>query len=285
MIDSNQNAHGLINPGTRLVSREKHQPAEARKTALRDLQNANTMVALQTANRGPTLDSFKVSGTKRSTPEFPMGPPCRQSPSSNGTNGNFVYMRRKSEQEGEKINTFGNLDNNGGCPQSRQFSHGIQETPRQQIPVQGPKGFSAFAHIPGASLNPYPSGGPSLPVSLGKPVDALPVRELNHPAGSPAVIPLDSQKEDDQHFMERFHRLQAFLKSYDNSSHEEYTQMLRALTSAGRSKHAVELEKRAIHLLLEEKKELERMKVLNVLGKATPKDNASPSATPASSGK
>nr|CAD1821567.1 unnamed protein product [Ananas comosus var. bracteatus] len=64
-----------------------------------------------------------------------------------------------------------------------------------------------------------------------------------------------------------------FLKNCDQSSQEDYIRMLRSLSAAGRSKHAVELEKRAIQLLLEEGKELHRMKVLNVLGKASPKDH------------
>ncbi|KAJ3707185.1 hypothetical protein LUZ61_010890 [Rhynchospora tenuis] len=75
-----------------------------------------------------------------------------------------------------------------------------------------------------------------------------------------------------QDWKERFIRLQAFLKSCDQSNQEDYLRMLRSLSAVGRSKHAIELEKRAIHLLLEEGKELHRMKVLNVLGKGVPYD-------------
>ncbi|KAJ1702721.1 hypothetical protein LUZ63_002500 [Rhynchospora breviuscula] len=75
-----------------------------------------------------------------------------------------------------------------------------------------------------------------------------------------------------QDWKERFIRLQAFLKSCDQSNQEDYIRMLRSLSAVGRSKHAIELEKRAIHLLLEEGKELHRMKVLNVLGKGASSD-------------
>uniref|UniRef100_A0A0A9DPE0 Uncharacterized protein n=1 Tax=Arundo donax TaxID=35708 RepID=A0A0A9DPE0_ARUDO len=48
--------------------------------------------------------------------------------------------------------------------------------------------------------------------------------------------------------------------------------MLRSLSSVGRSKHAIELEKRAANLLVKEGKELQKMKVLNVLGRLVPND-------------
>ncbi|KAF8700636.1 hypothetical protein HU200_033981 [Digitaria exilis] len=70
----------------------------------------------------------------------------------------------------------------------------------------------------------------------------------------------------------RFLRLQAFLRDNEQSGQEEYICMLRSLSSLGRSKHAIELEKRAANLLIEEGKELQKMKVLNVLGKLSPTD-------------
>lgn len=66
---------------------------------------------------------------------------------------------------------------------------------------------------------------------------------------------------------DRFLRLQAFLRNNEQSGQEEYMRMLRSLSSAGRSKHAIELEKRAANLLIEEGKELQKMKTLNILGK------------------
>ncbi|XP_078448410.1 uncharacterized protein LOC144716986 [Wolffia australiana] len=68
------------------------------------------------------------------------------------------------------------------------------------------------------------------------------------------------------YWKERFLMLQKFLNQCDQSDQEEYIQTLRSASAAVRSKHAVDLEKRAIHLLLEEGKELSRMKMLNILG-------------------
>ncbi|XP_020247775.1 uncharacterized protein LOC109825341 [Asparagus officinalis] len=66
-----------------------------------------------------------------------------------------------------------------------------------------------------------------------------------------------------------------FLKSCDQSNHEDYIHKLISLSAAERSRHAYELEKRAIHLTLEEGKELHRVRVLNVLNKASPDRRAS----------
>ncbi|RLN33215.1 uncharacterized protein C2845_PM03G05430 [Panicum miliaceum] len=79
-------------------------------------------------------------------------------------------------------------------------------------------------------------------------------------------------RSNNQDRSDRFHRLQAFLRNNEQSGQEEYIRMLRSLSSVGRSKHAIELEKRAANLLIEEGKELQKMKVLNVLGKLSPTD-------------
>ncbi|XP_078163396.1 uncharacterized protein LOC144558420 isoform X2 [Carex rostrata] len=89
---------------------------------------------------------------------------------------------------------------------------------------------------------------------------------------SEATKSVSSSLTASQDWKERFIRLQAYLKNCDQSNQEDYIRMLRSLSAGGRSKHAVDLEKRAIHLLLEEGKELHRMKVLNVLGKGAPSD-------------
>ncbi|CAN6175228.1 unnamed protein product [Urochloa humidicola] len=79
-------------------------------------------------------------------------------------------------------------------------------------------------------------------------------------------------RSSNQDRSERFLRLQAFLRNNEQSGQEEYIRMLQSLSPVGRSKHAIELEKRASNLLIEEGKELQKMKVLNVLGKLSPTD-------------
>uniref|UniRef100_A0A0D9VFK2 Uncharacterized protein n=1 Tax=Leersia perrieri TaxID=77586 RepID=A0A0D9VFK2_9ORYZ len=81
-----------------------------------------------------------------------------------------------------------------------------------------------------------------------------------------------SSGSSNQDWKERFIKLQAFLRSNEQSGQEEYIRMLRSLSSVGRSKHAIELENRAVKLLIEEGKELQKMKVLNVLNKLSPAD-------------
>ncbi|KAL5206136.1 hypothetical protein ABZP36_034345 [Zizania latifolia] len=92
-------------------------------------------------------------------------------------------------------------------------------------------------------------------------------------AATAAHYPADPQRSNNQDWKERFIRLQAFLRNNEQSGQEEYIHMLRSLSSVGRSKHAIELENRAVKLLIEEGKELQKMKVLNVLGKISPNDS------------
>ncbi|XP_037443014.1 transcriptional regulatory protein AlgP-like [Triticum dicoccoides] len=87
--------------------------------------------------------------------------------------------------------------------------------------------------------------------------------------------PANPQRSGDPDWKARFLRLQAFLRNNEQSGQEEYIRMLQSLSSAGRSKHAIELEKRAVNLLIEEGKELQKMKALNVLGKLPPTDHPS----------
>ncbi|KAJ1290693.1 hypothetical protein BS78_02G265200 [Paspalum vaginatum] len=60
------------------------------------------------------------------------------------------------------------------------------------------------------------------------------------------------RRSSNQDWSDRFLRLQAFLRNNEQSGQEEYISMLRSLSSTGRSKHAIELEKRAANLLIEE---------------------------------
>lgn len=82
----------------------------------------------------------------------------------------------------------------------------------------------------------------------------------------------DPPRSSNQDWSDRFIRLQAFLRNNEQSGQEEYIRMLRSLSAVGRTKHAIELEKRAANLLVEEGKELQKMKVLNLLGKLLPVD-------------
>ena len=104
-------------------------------------------------------------------------------------------------------------------------------------------------------------------------INELPIASANEPPVAPsATVQGDIHRSGNQnpYWSERYDRLQTYLENCDRSPQEGYMRMLRSLSAAGRSMHAIELEKRAIHLLVEEGKELQRMKVLNVLGKVSP---------------
>ncbi|KAJ0763982.1 hypothetical protein HanPI659440_Chr08g0287051 [Helianthus annuus] len=86
----------------------------------------------------------------------------------------------------------------------------------------------------------------------------------NQTASKPYVSRL--KESNDEQWAERFIRLQNFIKQCDGSDHREHTQLLVRLSPSELCKHAVELEKRAIQLTIEEGKEMERMQALNILG-------------------
>ncbi|KAI3730265.1 hypothetical protein L1987_61434 [Smallanthus sonchifolius] len=75
------------------------------------------------------------------------------------------------------------------------------------------------------------------------------------------------KESNEEQRVDRFIRLQNFIKQCDGSDHRENIQLLLRLSPLVLSKHAVELEKRAIQLTIEEGKEMQRMQALNILGK------------------
>ncbi len=94
-----------------------------------------------------------------------------------------------------------------------------------------------------------------------------PVESNYHPIGS--ASPSDGPRGmKNLLWEERYQRLQMLLKKLDESDQEEYVQMPWSLSSVELSRHAIELEKRSIQLSLEEAKEVNRVAMLNVLGKS-----------------
>lgn len=138
-------------------------------------------------------------------------------------------------------------------------------------PIHGlPSPASECYRAPSRSpFHPEPKGPPAV-VSVQPDIQTIPIR-----------VPSQSgtQRPRDQHWKERFGHLQMFLKACDQSNQEEYIQRmltalnllmlilihmltsriisdnmleLRSLSSSGRSRHAYELERKAIQLTLEE---------------------------------
>ncbi|KAL5706172.1 hypothetical protein ACHQM5_024376 [Ranunculus cassubicifolius] len=88
-----------------------------------------------------------------------------------------------------------------------------------------------------------------------KPPNEMLSVESNRETNTDEVSHLRSlQRSSDQHWNERFFQLQTLLTSIDHAKNQENIKRLQSLTPAVRSKHGVDLEKRAIQLLLEEGK-------------------------------
>ncbi|KAI4375790.1 hypothetical protein MLD38_013616 [Melastoma candidum] len=204
-------------------------------------------------DRIPTAEATKVTAAKVSSLDSPCLP-HNQSPSSSPANNHLVYVRRRLETEAGKAS---NLDSSRVNPHHQAPS---PEDPKLVSHSKEPK-------------NPPPPNPVSTTGSIGKPStsghgmsnseSASP--ETDNGRGSVAS-PIKRMKVS--HWEERFHHLQQLLWTLDQSDRKDYLQRLRSLSSAELSRHAVELEKRSMQLSLEEAKEMQRVRMLNVLGKS-----------------
>ncbi|WKA10296.1 hypothetical protein VitviT2T_027872 [Vitis vinifera] len=281
MINSKLNSNRLGDNGSGLPTYHKQPPLAIKKIPLRDVQNDNrSLLHSHTESEGGSIaDAIKTSGTKRLTPDCPQSPPCHQFFSSNGANDHLVYARRRFESELGKRRILDLPNKNADNLHSTQFCQNMQQIPQQQTQMKDRNAYCApaFAPIPLASLVTFAFGEPSVPLSMGKPSNELLDVESNYlKVTSEVPHSVHSKETDDQQRKERFLRLQKVLKQCDEFDQNDYIQMLRSFSPSELSRHAIELEKRAIQLTVEEGKEIQRMKELNILGKSVPKNNPSP---------
>ncbi|KAG9443116.1 hypothetical protein H6P81_018970 [Aristolochia fimbriata] len=288
MIEPKCGEYGLGKCGTTIPTNKLPQ-LQPKKMALRDVQNETRSFVTRLPllknyppkEREPSIEIFKASGIKRSKADYPVGPSSLQvpsnsyekrprqeypvastgpqSPSSHSKSGQLVYVRRKTELEQSK---------SMGLPQP---AH--QDPQQQEYQKQVPRApcMPVFAPIPSSSLTTFPQGGPSVPSSIGKPAGVVPAGVMASyamTAGQSSSMD-KSQNKSNRHWKERYEDLQKYLKSCDESSREEYIQMLRSLSAAERSQHAIELEKRAIHLSFVEAREFQMVMALNIMDKST----------------
>lgn len=277
MINSEVKSNVQCNSGTVTPPDQKHSPL-VRKIALRDVQNDNRSLIhnhpkVSTFLEGiPIASAIKISGTKRLTPEKP---PLYPSLPENGVDDHLVHTRRKFESEPGK----GRIqDHTVNClqPTSKYSCHKQQELTQQQTQMRESKMYCAPVVRSNqiASMSTFPRGVPSVPISLGKHENGLPFAESDYlTVKLEACESIDSMAIDDQQRIGRFLHLQKFLKQCDESSNRDYIQMLLNMSTAERSSHAVELEKRAIQLTVEEGIQMNRMKALNIFGKSGPTNN------------
>lgn len=222
-----------------------------------------------------TLDS-KVSEYGLCNPESssPSTVSVKKTPMTDLQSGNrkdlhLVYVRRKSGAESGKSNTYGGISTtNSNSSHSRQVAN-PEETNRSKNQIEEPNVscFPAFSLLPNAPLT-ISSEKASVLLSVGKSGMMLLPLEFNHNPVASATPLLNSPKESKKlHWEERYFQLQMLLNRLDQSSRDDYVQMLRSLSSVELSRLAVELEKKSIQLSLEEAKEMQRLALLNLFGK------------------
>lgn len=296
MINSKLNSNRLGDNSSGLPSYHKQPPVAIKKIPLRDVQNdSRSLLHIHTEPDGvSTTDAIKLSGTKRFTPDCPQSPPSHQFFSSNGANDHVVYARRRFESELGERRILDQINKNADNLHSTQFCHNMQEIPQQQPQMKDHNVYCApaFAPIPLASLMTFAFGEPSVPLSNGKPGNSLPDVESYYRKVTSEVPRLGHSKEtDDQWKKERFLHLQKLLKHCDEFDQNDYIQsnssdsnrtcsklcntllflilkvlnlcfvlcvllVLRSFSPIELSRHAIELEKRAIQLTVEEGKNM-----------------------------
>ncbi|XP_075082123.1 uncharacterized protein LOC107771183 isoform X2 [Nicotiana tabacum] len=287
MINSEPLRSGVTNSGAVGPTFDKQLPGVTRKTALRDVQNQKSSLISNHQENSlflgarPIADPTRVCGTKRLTPERPSNTNSNMSLSSNGMNEHILNVRRRFDLELGKGRIQNSVD---------KFVEGTQASKppcqlQREIPQkQNQQREGSSGHPPVAMPNhmtpmmTYSRGGPSIPNSLGKAANSAHAAQIDSSKFSPEPVHTLDIKVEDQQLTEHFIRLQKFLKQCDESNRTDYIQMLLHLSPAELSRHAVDLEKRAIQLTIEEGKEMQRVKALNVLGKSTLFSNLSQTA-------
>ncbi|KAJ6849513.1 sporozoite surface protein 2-like [Iris pallida] len=178
----------LVNGGTSMATGDKQQPISGKNSETRDLpsETVNT-VPTATGNspllRGGTVsDSIKVSGTKRQQTSYPSSPAHSQPPSTTGTNGHLVYVRRKLETEsGKEDGSHSTLGKKfiGSCSSDPKSQLRLEQDVLTSLPVS--------TSVPSVSLN-MSSGGPAPAYPPGKFLAGLPVPAPNY-STVPTTIP------------------------------------------------------------------------------------------------
>ncbi|KAL8092184.1 hypothetical protein AgCh_034471 [Apium graveolens] len=233
-------------------------PLSTKKTALRDLQNDNGRVVPKSVGSSALLmetessvEAVKLSGTKRAPLESLLSS-RHQSPGGNAANGHLVYVRRKAETEPGKCSSDDSTSISADHSQSKQNSHQNEHVKehlqKKESDILVPEALN-FDKSSSECVSKAPAG----PLPLSMPGNTFPSTVSKNLQVRSSQPSLDFQKRTKiQHWEERYYRLQNLLKHLDNSSQEGYVQMLRSLSSAELSRHALELEKRSIQLSLTE---------------------------------
>ncbi|XP_060168722.1 uncharacterized protein LOC132599392 isoform X2 [Lycium barbarum] len=274
-VDSKSSDHGQANA----KSGPKHDkqllvPVAIMGPAIQD-SRSESVVAASKSIESPLFPETNnmdnkvsnITGSKRPTPECLVNPLSRCSTNNSGS-GHLVYVRRRPEGELSKTAASNNQSGVTDYPQLKKLSQHDEKTQTEVQMKEARHYIPEVSPISGTSSRCSLSMKPSVPPSTGESNNNLAsVNVSNHQVTSTRLL-LDNQKKVNfKLWEERYFQLQNLLHKLEQSKQEDYVQMLRSLSSVDLSKHAVELEKRSMRLALEEAKEVQRVRGLDVLGK------------------
>lgn len=275
-VDSKSSDHGQTNAKSGLPKHDKQLlvPVTIVGPTLQDSQGENMVAASKSIESTlfPEANNMankvsNITGSKRPTPECLVNPLNRCSTNNSGS-GHLVYVRRRPEGELSKTAANNNQSSVTDNPQLKKLSQPDEKT---QAEVQMKDARYYIPEVSSISWTPSRcslSTKPSVPPTTGESNNNLAsVNVSNHQVTSTRLLSDNPKKVNFKHWEERYFQLQNLLQKLEQSKQEDYVQMLRSLSSVGLSNHAVELEKRSIRLALEEAKEAQRVRALDILGK------------------
>ncbi|XP_008464851.1 uncharacterized protein LOC103502625 isoform X1 [Cucumis melo] len=247
MIDSKLNSGGMSSCETNLcVYQSKQSPIAQKKVALRDVQNDNRSIIYNYPETscslgGKLMNGSKLSGSKRSNPTCSPSSAIHQSFKGIGVNEHNVYANGEVDVKPGKKRASG-----GSTSCAPAFSSFLATSPMAFSPVRS--SFPIFTEKPGNFLAVT---GSNL---------------LGIPPGLEILRSDDSNGITDEQRTERLFNLQKLLKHFDKSDQKGVIEIvLHGLPPSELSNFAINLEKRSMHLSVEEGKEIQRMKALNIL--------------------
>ncbi|KAL3843320.1 hypothetical protein ACJIZ3_000723 [Penstemon smallii] len=202
----------------------------------------------------------EVSEDKKAIPEIPL--------KSNAGSGHIVYVRRKHETELAKSNISETQINDA-------VDNTVQgKTTQQHVEMNCVSDVLSLERVSSPNFSSTRCSSVSPTLGMSRNISSQGIINVINVNNNIHVKCTNSPPSDDpmltmnfKLWEERYCRLQSLLKMLDESDQDDYVQMLRSLSSVELSRHAVELEKRSIKLSLEEAKELQRVRLFDVLGK------------------
>lgn len=216
------------------TSSEKYISFSMNRMALGDIPNDLGSVMESPVSSIQPNEEQKDSDLAKFVGNKRQQPECSSTPGAIGSTCHLVYVRRKLETEHGKVNVASNNDivcSPGLTKCSNELSEKTEIQQEQSGKPKEDHDKKAYDDTPSH-------------------VDEPPIEILNY-------------------WTERFNMLQDHLQYLDKSGSKDYAAKFRKFSVEELNKYAVELEKRAIRLSLEEAMQSKHVKDLNLLGKSS----------------